>query len=109
MKPWNWRIVIHRRIPFALCRDRCSEYHAEIVRQIIDFNLTAKQIKELCEGDGLQADEADPLDKLPPIAVKMEKFTQSVSSLTAQDLARALMMQEADTALRVRVCKRCVS
>ena len=29
-----------------------SEYHAEIVRQIIDFNLTAKQIKELCEGDG---------------------------------------------------------
>ncbi|MEO8394093.1 MAG: hypothetical protein ABI700_13975 [Chloroflexota bacterium] len=76
-----------------------SEYHAEIVRQIIDFNLTAKQIKELCEGDGLQADEADPLDKLPPMAVKMAKFTQSVSSLTAQDLARALMMQEADTTI----------
>ena len=76
-----------------------SEYHAEIVRQIIDFNLTAKQIKELCEGDGLQVDEADPLDKLPPIAVKMAKFTQSVSNLTAQDLARALMMQEADTAI----------
>ena len=76
-----------------------SEYHAEIVRQIIDFNLTAKQIKELCEGDSLQADEADPLDKLPPMAVKMAKFTQSVSSLTAQDLARALMMQEADTAI----------
>ena len=75
------------------------EYHAEIVRQIIDFNLTAKQIKELCEGDGLQSDEADPLDMLPRMAVKMAKFMQSVSSLTAQDLARALMMQEADTTI----------
>ena len=28
----------------------CAEYHAEIVRQIIDFNLSAKQIKEMCEG-----------------------------------------------------------
>ena len=30
-----------------------TEYHAEIVRQIIDFNLTSKQVKELCEGDSL--------------------------------------------------------
>ena len=28
-----------------------QEYHAEIVRQIIDFNLTSKQVKELCEGE----------------------------------------------------------
>lgn len=28
------------------------EFHSEIVRQIIDFNLTSKQVKELCEGDG---------------------------------------------------------
>jgi hypothetical protein len=29
------------------------EYHAEIVRQIIDFNLSAKQVREMCAGDGL--------------------------------------------------------
>src|SRR5690606_14548546 len=27
------------------------EYHAEVIRQIIDMNLTAKQVKDLCEGD----------------------------------------------------------
>jgi hypothetical protein len=41
-----------------------SEYHSEIVRQIIDFNLTSKQIKDLCDGDGLNAEASDPLDKL---------------------------------------------
>ena len=42
------------------------EYHAEIVRQIIDFNLSAKQVKELCEGDGLNPvkDEAEDIPRL---------------------------------------------
>ena len=31
-----------------------AEYHEEIVRQIIDFNLTSKQVKELCEGAMMQ-------------------------------------------------------
>ena len=73
-----------------------TEYHAEIVRQIIDFNLTTKQIKELCEGDGLGTDTADPLEKLPVQAVKMAKVTQSISTTTPQDFARALMQQEGD-------------
>jgi len=30
-----------------------TEFHAEIVRQIVDFNLTSKQVKDLCASDGL--------------------------------------------------------
>ncbi|MCC6615364.1 MAG: hypothetical protein IT320_17950 [Anaerolineae bacterium] len=76
-----------------------AEYHAEIVRQIIDFNLTAKQIKELCEGDDLDTDATDPLDKLPPAAIKMARAVQASSSTTPQDIARALMQREGDAAI----------
>ena len=76
-----------------------AEYHAEIVRQIIDFNLTSKQVKELCEGSGLEVDEDHVLDKLPAAAVKMAKVTQVISALSAQDIARALIQQEGDTSV----------
>ncbi len=76
-----------------------NDFHAEIVRQIIDFNLTSKQVKELCESDGSENQNGDPLDKLPASAMKMAKVTQSVSTTTAQDLARALMQQEGDAAI----------
>src|SRR5690606_562004 len=76
-----------------------TEYHAEIVRQIIDFNLTSKQVKELCEGSGLETNEDSVLDKLPAAAVKMAKVTQVVSALSAQDVARALIQQEGDVGI----------
>jgi hypothetical protein len=75
-----------------------SEYHAEIVRQIIDFNLTSKQVKELCEGEQI-ADAEDPLEKLSPAALKMAKATQAINATTPQELARALMQQEGDAAV----------
>ncbi len=76
-----------------------TEYHAEIVRQIIDFKLTSKQVKELCEG-GSSGESADNLlDKLPAAAVKMARVTQTVQTLSAQDLARALMQQEGDASI----------
>jgi hypothetical protein len=71
------------------------EYHAEIVRQIIDFNLTSKQVKELCEGDAVGSDD-DPLEKLSPAALKMARVTQAINATTPQELARALMRQEGD-------------
>lgn len=78
-----------------------TEYHAEIVRQIIDFNLTSKQVKELCEGDGLQDDNPDSIEKLPAQAVKMAKVTQSIHATTPHDFARAMLRQEGDAAIAV--------
>jgi hypothetical protein len=76
-----------------------SEYHAEIVRQIIDFNLTSKQVKELCQGDGLDAEDNEHLEKLPPAAVKMAKVTHSVTTTSPQDFVLALIQQEGDPAI----------
>lgn len=73
-----------------------AEYHAEIVRQIIDFKLTSKQVQELCQGDLSESTEEDPIEKLSPIALKMAKVTQAISATTPQELARALMRQEGD-------------
>jgi hypothetical protein len=75
------------------------EYHAEIVRQIIDFNLTSRQVKELCEGGGLESDQDQSSEKLPAAALKMAKVTQTISALSAQDIARALIQQEGDTSI----------
>jgi len=75
------------------------EYHSEIVRQIIDFNLTSKQVKELCEGDDLFTNTSDPIEKLPAQAVRVARVTQSISSTAPQDIARALMQQEGDIAI----------
>ncbi|MBE2269248.1 MAG: hypothetical protein IAE80_13530 [Anaerolinea sp.] len=75
------------------------EYHAEIVQQIVDFNLSAKQIKELCENDGSPVEVDDERKDLHPAALKIAKATQSIQSTSAQELARALMLQEGDAAL----------
>jgi hypothetical protein len=74
-----------------------QEYHAEIVRQIIDFNLSSKQVKELSEGEGLVSENnVDSFDKIPASAVKMAKITQATNLTSAQDFARALLQQEGD-------------
>jgi len=78
-----------------------SEFHAEIVRQIVDFNLTSKQVKELCQGDDDAADTGDPLDRLPVSAVKMARVTKAIGTTSPQDLARALLQQEGDSTLAV--------
>ncbi len=76
-----------------------QEYHAEIVRQIIDFNLSSKQVKELCESDGVATSEDDPHDKIPAAALKLAKVAQATNTTSPQDLARALLQQEGDVSL----------
>ena len=76
-----------------------QEYHAEIVRQIIDFNLSSKQVKELCESDGMTVSEDDPQDKIPAAALKLAKVAQATNTTSPQDLARALLHQEGDVDL----------
>ncbi len=77
-----------------------QEFHTEIIRQIIDFNLTSKQVKELCAGDGLDAgNESDEVEHLPASAVKLAKIAQVSNTTSAQDLAQAMMRQEGDANL----------
>ncbi|MFQ3648100.1 MAG: ParB N-terminal domain-containing protein [Anaerolineae bacterium] len=76
-----------------------QEHHTEIVRQIIDFNLTSKQVKELCAGDVSEFEADETTDKLPPAAVKMAKITNSVTTTSPQDFALALIQQEGDPAI----------
>ncbi|MBI1258367.1 MAG: hypothetical protein GC204_12925 [Chloroflexi bacterium] len=61
------------------------------MRQIINFNLSGKQVKEICAGNDLDGNHDDLLDKLPTTAVKLAKVTQSVSMTVAQDLARLIV------------------
>ncbi|MCK6580525.1 MAG: ParB N-terminal domain-containing protein [Anaerolineae bacterium] len=88
-----------------------AEYHAELVRQIIDFNLSVKQVKELCEGDGSEQQVNDE-DDVSPSAVKMAKVTQAIQSTTPQEFARALVRQEGDTSIaraRLQAMKKLIS
>jgi hypothetical protein len=88
------------------------EYHAEMVRQIVDLNLSTKQVKDLCEGDSPDTSSDDPLDRLPAAAVKMARVTQSINSTSAHDRARALMQQEGDAAIaraRLHALQRLIS
>lgn len=72
------------------------EYHAEVVRQIIDLGLSSKQVKELCEGSEMEENENSMLDKPPAAAMKVAKMTQTVASLSPADIAKALIRQEGD-------------
>jgi hypothetical protein len=76
-----------------------QEYHAEIMRQIIDFNLSSKQVKELCEGDEITTSADDVTDKIPAAAMKLAKVAQTTNNTSPQDLARALLQQEGDVSL----------
>ena len=74
------------------------EYQAEIIRQIIDFNLSARQVKELCEGDSAEG-TSDSASDISPAALKVAKMAQSINSTTPQELARALIHHEGDIAV----------
>lgn len=73
-----------------------SEFHVEIVRQIIDFDLSSKQVRDLCQSDDGNSNETDEDEKLSPSAIKIAKVTQTISATSAQDIARALLLQEGD-------------
>ncbi len=70
-------------------------YHDEVVRQIIDLNLTAKQVKDLCQGD-LQENHYEDQDVIPGPALKIAKVAQTSNTTLPEDIARALIKQEGD-------------
>jgi len=73
--------------------DVSPEEQGEIVRHIINFNLTAKQVKEMCQPTEEKIGQGDDLPKHTRQLVKLMK---SISSSTPQDIARGLLDQEAD-------------
>ncbi|MBK9123973.1 MAG: ParB N-terminal domain-containing protein [Chloroflexi bacterium] len=72
------------------------EYHAEVVRQIVDLGLSSKQVKELCEGSEMEEDNISMVDRPPAAAMKVARMTQTVASLSPADIAKALIRQEGD-------------
>ena len=89
-----------------------SQYHLELVRQIIDLNLTARQVKEICE-----AEKEDPVTpdsdeaQIPRQALRLARFMRSNNETSGQDLARALIHQEKDSNLayaRLQMLKRII-
>jgi len=75
-----------------------AELHDEIVRQIIDMNLTSKQVKEICEG-GTDDRQADDSEQIPSQALRLARIAQISIKTTPEDLARALLKQEGDSSL----------
>jgi hypothetical protein len=74
------------------------EFHDEIVRQIIDLNLTSKQVKEICDG-GADDEQSDESDQLPSEALRLTRIALMSAKTTPEDLARALLKQEGDSGL----------
>jgi hypothetical protein len=75
-------------------------YHTEVVRQIIDFNLTSKQVKELCESDEVHEElEVTEEDTIPKQALRLARIMRSNSKTSGADIARALVRQEEDREL----------
>jgi len=74
-----------------------QEYHAGVVRQIIDFELTSQQVKELCEsGETPEDDPAIHVDPIPRSAMQILKASCKSRELTGNDLMRAALQQEKD-------------
>ncbi len=76
---------------------------AEMVRQIIQFGLTGRQVQEICEGE--LAESANPPEEKPsPQAMRFVKLLQSLDRETPENLAHVLLRQEKNVHLaRVRV------
>ena len=73
--------------------DMPGEDHVEIVRHVINFGLTAKQVKEMCHPT---QDPQSNQSELPKHTRQLVKLMKSVGSSTAKDIAQGLLEQETD-------------
>ncbi|MBN8590679.1 MAG: ParB N-terminal domain-containing protein [Anaerolineae bacterium] len=80
-----------------------AEAQAEMVRQIIQFNLTGKQIEQmLASGEDVQPSRDD--EGIAPETKRLVRFLKNARDTKAEDVARALVSQEKDVDLaRARV------
>jgi len=70
-------------------------YHTELLRQIIDFDLTSKQVKELCDSgkEGNVSEEQDK-EQISREALRFARSMKAGSETSGSELARALIEQE---------------
>ncbi len=74
------------------------EDQAELVRQIVDFNLTAKQVEDLSK------DDAENLTQEEKELRRLARILRSTSEATPEALIKALMQEEPDVyAVRARL------
>jgi hypothetical protein len=73
------------------------EFHIEILRQIKDFNLTSKQIKEICEIEETDVTQLEnPNPTISRQAMKLARMARASNETSGEDFARALIKQERD-------------
>lgn len=89
-----------------------SEYQIKLVHQIIDLNLTSKQVKEICDGTNPETESDDKNDpQVSHAALRIARATKNTSDLSGVDLARALVKQEHDVNLaraRLQIIRRLI-
>lgn len=69
----------------------------ELIRQIIDFDLTSKQVKQLIESSGIEDEIKDSQDiQLSQHSVKVAKSMRDIIKTNGNELAQALLFQEKD-------------
>ena len=86
LEEWKLRYVLN--LP--------TDAHAEMVKHIIEFNLTGRQIREMCE-EGLDKDEESK--NIPPVDKQLTKFAAIMRKINNYDLiqmADILLEQEED-------------
>ena len=77
-----------------------QQYHTELLRQIVDFNLTSKQVKELCEPDQDSKDDgSEDISSVPRLALQILRASAKGEFISGQDLMRAAIQQENDVDL----------
>jgi len=74
------------------------DFHYELVRQIIDFNLTARQIEQLIAAGEETEKPADASD-IEPEAYRLAKIVKNRGRADAAAIARALIKQEGNSEL----------
>ncbi len=78
--------------------DLDADFHFELVRQIIDFNLTAKQVEQVVAIDTDKTDE-HITDEIEPDAHRLAKIIKNRGQADAASIAKALIKQEGNPEL----------
>ena len=69
----------------------------ELIRQIIDFDLTAKQVKQICDsGNFIENSEKEEVTHFSKAALRFVKSVSDSNKFDGNEIAKALLWQEQD-------------